>query len=173
MLFNNLVREDHMKRIIAFVATALFIVVLCLHLEQSPACAQDNSSEKVGTLLDQSGYTFTKVKSNVWTINFTGKTLPKFKVIITTGPELVVMFVTLIPKDNFQLTSEAMYKILRVNHRLDRIKVGIDNDGDVSVRIDVSDRTLDLKEFKINIEQLAAASDETYSDLKQWVKTAQ
>jgi hypothetical protein len=37
----------------------------------------------------------------------------------------------------------------------------------------VSDRTLDLKEFKINVEQLAAASDETYSDLKPFVKKAQ
>jgi len=37
----------------------------------------------------------------------------------------------------------------------------------------VSYRTLDLEEFKINVKQLAAASDETYGDLKQWVKTPQ
>ena len=172
-LLNNLIREDRMKRIIAFVAMASFFIILSLHLQLSPAYAQTNAAATVDSLIAQSGYTFTKVNSNVWTINYTGKTLPKFKVVITTGDELVVMFVTLIRKDNFQLTSEAMYKILRANSRLDRIKASIDNDGDVSVRIDVSYRTLDLEEFKINVKQLAAASDETYGDLKQWVKTAQ
>ena len=161
-----------MKRIIVFSVIALFAVLTCLHVQESPAYAQDAAAAKVDSLIAQSGYKFTKIKDNVWTIDYTGKSLPKFKVIVTTGPDLVVMFVTLIPRDNFQLTSEAMYRILRVNHRLDRIKSGIDNDGDVFVRIDMSDRVLDLKEFKLNVEQLAASSDETYGDLKQFVKTA-
>jgi hypothetical protein len=162
-----------MKRITVFIAMVLFVAILCLHAELPSAYAQADAASTVDTLIAQSGYTFTKIKSNVWTINYTGKTLPKFKVIITTSQDMVVMFVTLITKDNFQLTSEAMYKMLRINYRLDRIKAGIDNDGDVSVRIDVSSRTLDLPEFKINVEQLAAASDETYGDLKPFVKLAQ
>jgi hypothetical protein len=160
-----------MKRILAAFLFAALFVTLCLSAWQSPCYAENQAPAIVDKMLAQSGYSFTKKTSNVWTIDFTGKTLSKFKVILSTGPDLVVMFVTVAKKADFQLTSESMFKLARINHALDRIKAGLDDDGDIFVRIDLSDRILDVKEFKINVEQLAAAADETFKDIQPFMLT--
>ena len=116
-------------------------------------------------LLESSGYNFKVVNATVWSINFTGKKLPTFKVILATQDDLVVVFVTIAEKKNLPMTADFLYRLLRFDHSLDRVKVGIDDDGDAFVRVDLTVRILDLQEFKMNIEQVAAAADETYGGI--------
>ncbi len=158
------------KRIFSIVFISAFLMS-CIAF-QTPSFASENNLSTVDSVLAQSGYSFAKKTSNVWTIDFTGKSLPNFKVIISTGSGLVVMFVTIVKKDQIQLSPEALYKMAKINHNLDRIKVGIDTDEDIFVRIDLSERVLDVKELRTNVDQLAAAADETYEALKPYMKTA-
>ncbi len=129
--------------------------------------ATDVSAARVNTLLGQSGYTFVQIPGKaVWTIDFTGKSLPKFKVILAAQDDLLVVFVTIAQKKNIPLSADFMMKMLRFDHSLDRVKVGIDDDGDAFVRIDLSVRILDIQEFKLNIEQVAAAANEVYGGIQ-------
>jgi hypothetical protein len=52
---------------------------------------------------------------------------------------------------------------------MDRVKISIDKDGDLNVRVDLSIRRLDVEELKTNIEQLSAAADELYSAIKPFL----
>jgi len=44
--------------------------------------------------------------------------------------------------------------------------VGIDKDGDVFVRVDLSIRVLDKDEMTVNVDQVAATADEVFKGLK-------
>ena len=65
-----------------------------------------------------------------------------------------------------------MGKLLKLNGELDRVKIGIDGEGDTFVRIDLSVRRMDEEEMKENIEQVAAATDVVYAAIKPYVTTS-
>ena len=160
------------KPVRGLVITFLFSVTLLSSLQASPILTnrnpQDASAARVGHLLEESGYTFKKSPKSdkVWTIDFNGKSLKSFKVILATQDDLLVTFVVVASKKDMQMSSEFMIKLLKFNHTLDRVKIGIDDDGDLFVRSDVTIRVLDKKEFKENIEQVAAAANEVYDGIK-------
>jgi hypothetical protein len=151
-----------MKRISALVILISLSVALSAPVMSTPAHANGKIAATIDTLLGQSDYSYAKKTNNVWSIDFRGKSLSNFKVVISTGPDLVVMFVTVVPRKDIQVTPEAMQKLLKLNNNLDRVKIGFDADEDISVRIDLSDRVLDLQELKTNVEQLAASADVVY-----------
>ena len=130
---------------------------------------QDSTTARVGHLLEISNYKFQKKADTVWSIDFSGKSLSSFKVILATQDDLLVTFVIIAHKKEIQMTPELMSKLLRFNHSLDRVKVGIDDDGDMFVRTDMTVRVLDNQEFKDNIEQVAAASNQVYAGIKQYL----
>jgi hypothetical protein len=131
-----------------------------------PVFTQESSSAKVGRLLERSGYKYEKKGAEVWTIAFTAKTLASFNVILATQDDLLVTFVIISHKKDIELTPAFMQKLLKFNHNLDRVKVGIDDDGDLFVRTDQAIRVVDDKEFKDNVEQVAAAANEVYAGIK-------
>jgi hypothetical protein len=151
-----------MKRLSALAILFSLSVVLCTPVLSTPAHANGKIAGTIDTLLGQSDYSYSRKTSNVWTIDFRGKSFPNFKVVISTGTDLVVMFVTVVSKKDLQVTPEAMQTLLKLNNNLDRVKIGFDSDDDISVRIDLSDRVLDLQELKTNVEQLAASADVVY-----------
>ena len=132
---------------------------------------QNASTARVVQLLEDSGYKYTKKSATVWTIDFTGKTLKSFKVILATQDDLLVTFVVVARKKDIQISSEFMMKLLNFNHQLDRVKIGIDEDGDLFVRSDINIRILDKTEFKDNIEQVAAATNEVYDGVKSYISS--
>jgi hypothetical protein len=133
---------------------------------QKISAATEASSARVTQLLQGSGYNFKSVTPTVWSIDFTGKSLTKFKVILATQDDLLVVFVTVAQKKNIPLSTDFMLKLLKFDHSLDRVKVGLDDDDDLFVRVDLSVRVLDAQEFKLNIEQLAAAANDVYAGVQ-------
>jgi hypothetical protein len=133
---------------------------------------QDNSATqaKIAALLEKSGYKFAKVDSNVWTIPFNGKAMGEFRLFVTSTSDLVLIGAVVAEKDSLRLTADAMRTLLQKAHELDRVKVGIDNDGDVFVRAEVSARVFDLVELKAVTEQVAAAADEVRAAIKPYFK---
>jgi hypothetical protein len=146
-----------------------FVPVL-LWLQFMPAAAQAQSpAAKLEELIKNSGYTSSKVSDNVWTIDFTGKQLPKFKVILSASGKdkdgIVVVFANPAEKSRLPATPNFMMLLLKSNHDFDYVKVGIDNDGDVFVRADIPD-SADGGYFKNVVEQVAAATDQLYGRIK-------
>ena len=154
--------------------TALIVIVCCV-AGPSPVYSQEPPAATLDRLLSQSGYTIVKKTSNVWTIDFNGTKSPPFKVVISVGSTPasdIVVFVTVIEKKNFTASVDAMYKLLKFDYELDRVKVGLDRDDDISVRIDSKLRITDLPLLKEIIEQVANSSEEVYVGMMPFLKTA-
>ena len=161
---SNNMRGNVVRRGLLGFAPVLFWLLLtqAAVLAQSPA-------EKLEALIKTSGYTSSKVSDNVWTIDFTGKQLPKFKVILSASGKdkdgIVVIFANPAEKSRLPATANFMMVLLKANHDFDYVKIGIDGDGDVFVRADISDG-VDGGYFKNVVEQVAAATDQLYGRIK-------
>jgi hypothetical protein len=146
----------------------LLLCLLFMHaaLAQGPA-------EKLEALIKSSGYTSSKVGDNVWTIDFTGKQLAKFKLILSASGKdkegIVVVFANPAEKSRLPATTNFMLLLLKANHDFDYVKIGIDGDGDVFVRADLPD-SADGGYFKSIVEQVAAATDQLYGRMKPLLK---
>jgi len=156
-----MIESTAMERRTSRVAALLCFSLLCLPLTQDRVLSQSKApASRLPQLLEQSGYNYSKVSDNVWVIPFNGKILKDFNVIITPQEGLAVIFVIVAQQKELKVTPELMRALLRMNADFDRVKVGIDKDGDLFVRVDASERVLDVEELKTNIEQVAAAADE-------------
>ena len=149
----------------------LLICLLAFTCSSSTAVAQttEASSAKVAQLLHGFGTPFTQKTPAVWYMDYNGKHLKDFRVILAVEGDLLVSFVTVAPKARIQTTPDFMHKVMRLNSRLDRVKIGLDSDEDLFVRIDSSVRIMDADEFKQVIDQLAAATDDVYDDLSAFI----
>jgi hypothetical protein len=161
----------------AHTKTGLLVATLVLMVasswsQSSPAqlsAATTASAAHVTQLLNGSGYQYTKKTETVWTTPFNGKSLKNFTVILAVQDDLLVTFVIVAKKANIQVTPEFMFTLLRANHSLDHVKVGLDDDGDLFVRNDSSVRILDAEEFKAEIKQVAAAADEVHEKTASFI----
>jgi len=147
-------------------------VLLWLLFMHGAALAQ-SPAEKLAALIKNSGYTSSKVGDTVWTVDFTGKQLPKFKVILSASSKdkdgVVVIFANPAEKSRLPATTNFMMVLLKANHDFDYVKIGIDGDGDVFVRADIPDG-VDGGYFKSIVEQVAAATDQLYGRIKPLLK---
>ncbi|HYE71808.1 MAG TPA: YbjN domain-containing protein [Blastocatellia bacterium] len=159
-----------MKRIFA----VLFLIV-CLSLlpiQTIAQASQDKTGPKLVQLLEQSGYKYTKAADKAWTIPFTGKVISDFIAVVTYEEDIVVIFTIVAEKAEYKVTPELMQKLLRMNGDLDRVKIGIDKEGDMFVRIDLSISTLTADELKINANQVASATEQVYEAITPFLVTA-
>jgi hypothetical protein len=121
---------------------------------------------KLAQILDQSGYTYRKAADNVWVVTFNGNSLKEIPVLVTSTDDLIIMGVVLAEKKSMRMTPELMHTLLKLPNNMDRIKIGLDNDEDLFVRIEVPSRFFDLQEFKTDMAQVAAASDQVHAAIK-------
>jgi hypothetical protein len=124
---------------------------------------------KLALILEQSGYSYTKAAENVWVVKFKGKSLLEFSVFVASAEDLVVIGAVVAPKKSMNVTPEMMFKLLRLVHSIDRVKIGFDDDEDLFVRCEVAARTLDLDAFKADIEQVAAGTDQVHAAITAYL----
>jgi hypothetical protein len=132
---------------------------------------QEGKAARIAQLLEGSGYSYKKETEKVWSIDFTGKSLSSFKVVLVTQEELLVILTVVAKKTEFTVSPELLRKLLQFNNSIDRVKVGFDDEGDIFVRTDLSHRVIDDDEFKLNVKQVAAATDEVYAGIKPFLRT--
>jgi hypothetical protein len=123
----------------------------------------NDSAAKMVSLMRADSYNFQTTKSpTVWLIRFAGDHLKDIKVVLTVKDSTAVVFVTLVENQRMPETTDFMRTLLEENHELDRVKVGYDRDGDLSVRIDGNMRVMDAVELRDIVNQVKNASDEIY-----------
>jgi hypothetical protein len=128
----------------------------------APASAKNFNTRKIETLLKKTSYQLEKLDSNIWTIPFKGNNKEELKVVITESEGLTIFFCIVREKGSETIPADKRLEVLKYNMDFDRVKIGIDDDDNLMVRIDISTRITDQKELEINIEQIAAAADELY-----------
>ncbi len=136
---------------------------------QVAASAQETNATKAARLLNESGHKFTKVSDAVWTVPFSGETQKNITVVASVSDEILVVFSVIAEKKSLNPTPELMQKLLQANSEYDYVKIGIDKDGDLFVRIDLTIRVMDKDELKMNLDQLAAVADAIHAAVKPHV----
>jgi hypothetical protein len=154
------------------VRTALsgFLVLALLIPAGLSAQTTEKSAEKLLALLKSSGLQYRDTKNpTVWVIDSTGENLKSYKVIVAVEGDMAVAFVTVTPKRRLPVNTDFMRILLENNHNLDRVKIGFDRDGDLSVRIDFSVRVTDVDEFRAIITQDQKASNDIYKIIEPYL----
>lgn len=133
------------------------------------AQAQDADAAALEKLLAQTGDNYVKKADNVWSLDFTGQYLPKFKLGVTTNDGFTTVFVIIAKKAELRLTPEALIKLLQANYDYDSAKISLDQKETLIVRIESRNRITDLQELKDNVEQCALVSDRVYGMIKPYL----
>ena len=149
-------------------AATLFTPALPVNAQAVPQATID----KLVTLMKQDNFNYTTTSSpTVFVVHFTADHLKDVKVIVALGGDEdtdsdLVVFVTVTPKATMPPTADFRYKLLKMNHEFDQVKIGFDADDDLSVRIDGSMRVADATYLKNVINQVKNASDEIYGKIQ-------
>jgi hypothetical protein len=120
------------------------------------------NAAKVQQLLQASGYQSKQYPPVAWTIDRTGSSLKSFRVILGVTGDMLIIGVSVAQKAKLRMTPEFVQLLLSFNNTLDRVKVGIDNDGDLFVRTETTIRIMDVQELKVQVEQVALSADKVY-----------
>ena len=136
--------------------------------KRPPAVADASQivNRKITRFLEkQPGYT--RAADNIWTIPYKGKSLTDFEVMVVTseGGELVIFAVVIAKSKEMRPNHDLLYTILKYNNLADHVKAGINDEGDLFVRADISGRLMDLPQFQSILAQVAAASDGLHGEI--------
>lgn len=124
---------------------------------------------RLAQILERSGYPYKKAADNVWVVSFKGKSLADIQVIVTSVENLIVMGAVVAPKSSMRVGQEMMFKLLKLTHDIDRVKIGFDSDDDLFVRAEVTAKCFDADEFKSNMEQVSGGADQIHAAIKSYL----
>ena len=121
---------------------------------------------KLAQILERSGYPYKKAADNVWVVSFKGKSKVDIQVFVTSAENLIVMGTVIAAKASMKVTPELMFKLLRIVHDIDRVKIGFDEDEDLFLRAEVTNKCFDVADFKSSMDQISAGADKVYAAIK-------
>jgi hypothetical protein len=121
---------------------------------------------KLAQILERSGYPYKKAADNVWVVSFKGNSKPDIQVFVTSAENLIVMGTVVAAKASMKVTPELMFKLLRIVDDIDRVKIGFDDDEDLFLRAEVTNKCFDVESFKSSMDQISAGTDKVYAAIK-------
>jgi hypothetical protein len=159
------------KRIFMFMTLTILLSSQSIGVQATslPQSTTAQTSAKVAQWLKQSGFTYTKASETVWVVKSKGNILGDFETFVATNENVVVIGVVMARQKNLKMTQEALLKILKLNHDNDFVKIGIDEDNDLFVRLERKIRTLDFEEFIACYSEVILASDNVYKNIKPFL----
>ncbi len=146
--------------------TFAFAIFTLVSLGSLGILAQESPSTKVARLLNESTFSVTKIEKDLWTITYEGKAKKEITVGVSIAKDMVLAIAVFAESEKVNLPPQVLMKLLRLNEEYDRVKVGIDREGAVFVRLDLTARTLDKADLITGIDQVAAVADHAYSEIR-------
>ena len=147
------------------------LVLLIFVFSSSSDFAQSSKSQtvaKIPALLEKSGYKYTKLQENIWQIQFQGKNLKEFTLNITLLSDQVILFVDLAGRGELKLNNGLAVKLLELNDAMDNVKFAL-SEKSLYARVAAHERIVDLQELKYMINQMSAATDEAFPQIKPFL----
>jgi hypothetical protein len=135
---------------------------------QAPASPAAKGSSDIALLLEKSGYKYTKVSDGVWEITFAGKNTGDFPVRLALAGNIILAIAKLADRKDLKLDPEFLVKLLECNDQFDFVKLALSKDM-LYIRMETATRLLDGQELKHVLEQVSAATDEIYPQIKQYL----
>ena len=90
--------------------------------------------------------------------------------LLAVGEDFVVVGVIVAVKDNMRSSADLSFRLLKLNHSADYVKVGFDEDDDLFVRVEERIRIVDLQEFKAMVEKVDSSADTAYETVKPFLR---
>lgn len=87
-------------------------------------------------------------------------------ILIAEQNDMVIIGTVVRPKATLDTSAATLLKLMRLSNDLDYVKIGIDSDGDLFVRVEVRSRMLDAAEFKTTVQDVIKASAKAYAATK-------
>lgn len=132
----------------------------------TPTAPTSASVTALNALLKECRFEYFESGPGTYNVLVPGKQVPRHKLFVATYEGLVLVGTVVARKADIPKSSDLATRLLRFNHDFDRVKVALDNDGDLVVRVDLTLRILDATELRANIEQVSASADEILSILQ-------
>ena len=139
----------------------------------APAHAQTKTKTPADLvqLLEKSGHKYSKVDDGVWEILYEGKNIGSFPVRITMVENVLVSLAKLVDRKDLKLDPALLSKMLELNNDFDYVKLALSKSM-LYVRMDSPLRLLDVDELNHVLEQVSAAADEAFPQIKPFIVAA-
>jgi len=149
------------------------LLIICLMVLPALSMAQKartaiTATTPVSTLenmLSKTGYEFSKADGNIFLTKVVGKNMKDILIIATESEGMTILFCIVKEKATDAMTVAQYKQILKLTMEFDKVKIGLDDDESLMVRIDMTTRILDVAELTENIDQIGAACDDAYGVL--------
>ncbi|HJS51557.1 MAG TPA: hypothetical protein VJ781_06625 [Pyrinomonadaceae bacterium] len=152
------------SKFIAFVLL-LFFSSLTAHAQKKAVPSKTEGFLKGSTI------PHTKVQKDIWQLHFEGKALKKFFVVATEGDGYIILFATVAMQNEYKPSPELTKKLLKTAWNTDRVKIGLNDEDAIIVRIDLSLRVTDKREFIECVDQVAAVTDQVFESIKPFLSS--
>ncbi|HXZ29030.1 MAG TPA: hypothetical protein VEG08_13640 [Terriglobales bacterium] len=129
--------------------------------QAQPAAPSPELQALMDQALGRSGLKYRKVQDRFWFATCDSKLVADCQILMTATPDILVMGVVIKKKDALSPTPEMLTGLLRLNHDLERVKVGIDEDGDLFERVEVTTKGLDVDEILTDLKAVQDAIEPT------------
>jgi hypothetical protein len=158
------------------VSALLLLLLLAAPLAPAHADPAQTAAEPVPSgrsepslegLLKACGVDYSARGANMFLVTVAGHQRPQHKIFVAAFEGLVLVGTVVASKPDFTKQPEVLLQLLHFNHEFDRVKVAIDDDGDLVVRTDLTLRTLDAPELRNAIDQVGASADEILAALQK------
>jgi hypothetical protein len=138
-------------------------------LAPTPARVEDSLEAQIDHFLKRSGWQYGKVKANSWYINMTGTELHRIRIILGAGDTSIAVGAVVIPKRNLTISSESMFRLMKLSYDLKYVRVCIDLDDDLLVMSQLRAKWLTEQEFKDAVQSVTEAADRAYDELRPFL----
>lgn len=126
----------------------------------APVTTPSQAATPLAALLRECRFEYSEAGPGTYTLIVPGKQVPRHKLFVASYEGLVLIGTVVARKADIPRVPDLATRLLRCNHDFDRVKVALDNDGDLVVRVDLTLRLLDAADLRANVDQVAASADE-------------
>lgn len=146
----------------------LLTVTLAGQAQQSKSLpGTSQSANLVDRLLKESGLKNQKYSEAVWLVEVSGKDYP---VLVAASGDVVVIGIIVAKKGSIPFSQEFLYKVAKLNHEYDFVKIGLDNEDDLFARTEHKVAGMSAADFKETFNQVVNATANVVAQLKSFVK---
>lgn len=150
----------------------LLCLFLTVALNAAVLAKEKECASKLQGYINKSSHKFNTLKAcEVWATT-DGVAIPRGEGAVGTlmvaaqEGETIVVAIVIQSKAKFKLSVPLLLKLLRMNHELSYVKVGIDDDGDLFARTELRAKTLTAEEFGVSLKTVVDAGAQTFAMLK-------
>lgn len=122
-----------------------------------------SAAAALDSMLAETGYEFSKADTNVFVTKVAGNKMKDILIIATESEGMTILFCMVKEKAGALLTVAQSIQLMKLTMEYDRIKIGLDDEENLMVRIDLKSRLTDTKDLTENLDQLGVAVDEAFA----------